>query len=67
MSRLTTVEGVLETIYTLAAIQLPADVKETAYRGRPFTNSPDGASTLFYGLWPALTLFAGLLAHRRLQ
>jgi hypothetical protein len=65
MSRLTTVEGVLETIYTMAAIKLPADVKETAYRGRPFTASPDGAATLFYGLWPATALLAGLLVQRR--
>ena len=67
MSRLTTVEGVLETIYTMAAIRLPADVQDTAYRGRPFTASPDGVATLFYGLWPAMALLAGFLVHRRFR
>lgn len=67
MSRLTTVEGVLETIYTMAGIRLPADARDVAYRGRPFTASPEGAATLFYGLWPATALLVGFLVHRRFR
>ena len=65
MSRVTTAEGVLETIYTLANVTLPKDVVQPVFRGHPLAVSPTGAGALFYGLWPALILVSGLLVRRR--
>lgn len=66
MSRVTTAEGVLEAIYTVADLQLPKDTRETVYRGHPLAVPPNGAAAVFYGLWPLLTLLAAILARRRL-
>jgi hypothetical protein len=67
MSRVTTAEGVLETIYTLAGVSLPEETTERVFRGHPLAVPPAGAATVFYGLWPALALFCAVFVHRRLQ
>ncbi|MCX6590416.1 MAG: ABC transporter permease [Acidobacteria bacterium] len=67
MSRVTTADGVLESIYEIAQVQLPGDVPETVFRGHPLAVLPAGASTVFYGLWPGLTLLSGILIRRQLQ
>jgi hypothetical protein len=69
ISRATTVEGVLETIYTLAdtAPVEPEDEKErdVVFRGHPLVARPVGAAFVFYGVWPAVTLLAAFRKRRR--
>ena len=54
MSRVTTAEGVLETIYSLAGIDAAAARTRTIFRGHPLAVPPRGAAAVFYGIWPAL-------------
>ncbi len=63
-SRATTVEGVLETIYTLAGIA-PVTDEEDGFRGHPLAAEPRGAGLVFYGAWPASVLAAVLARSRR--
>ena len=63
---MTTAEGVLETIYSLAGIVPPGEESEAAFRGHPLAVPPTGAAAVFYGIWPA-TMIAGALALRRTQ
>ncbi len=65
MSRLTTAEGVLETIYALADVKPPAENEEDVFRGHPLAVAPKGAATVFYGIWPAMVVAGALLARRR--
>jgi hypothetical protein len=64
MNRLTTAEGVLETIYDLAGVRAPAADGEAVFRGHPLAVAPRGAATVFYGVWPAIVLSGALLVHR---
>lgn len=63
-SRVTTAEGVLETIYDLATMQLPKAPEEPVFRGHPLAVPPVGAPAIFYVVWPSLTLLAALLVRR---
>jgi len=63
MSRSTTADGVLETIYSLAGISPPIE-KDDVFRGHPLAVPPKGAATVFYGIWPA-AIVAGLFFARR--
>jgi hypothetical protein len=65
MSRLTTAEGVLETIYSLAGVQAPPDAGEAGFRGHPLAVSPKGAAAVFYGIWPSLVVAGAFLIRRR--
>jgi hypothetical protein len=65
MSRLTTTEGVLETIYALADIKPPLENEEEVFRGHPLAVTPRGAAMAFYGLWPAMVVAGALIVHRR--
>jgi ABC-2 type transport system permease protein len=65
MSRLTTGEGVLETIYSLAGVTPPPEDEEAIFRGHPLAVPPKGAATVFYGIWPALVVAGGVLVRRR--
>lgn len=65
MSRVTTAEGVLETIYGLAGIPPPAEDDESIFRGHPLAVPPKGAAILFYGIWPAIVIAVGILFQRR--
>ncbi len=67
MSRVTTAEGVLEAIYSLAGIAPPKDVDDESFRGHPLAVPPKGAGTIFYVLWPALISVSGILLRRRLR
>jgi hypothetical protein len=67
MSRATTAEGVLESIYSLAGVKPPAEDDEAVFRGHPLARPAKGAGTLFYGVWPGLTLASGLLVRRRFK
>jgi hypothetical protein len=63
MSRVTTAEGVLETIYGLAGVHAPEE-DDDVFRGHPLAVPPTGAPVVFYVLWPALVLAAALWARR---
>jgi hypothetical protein len=65
MSRVTTAEGVLEAIYSLAGISPPKESEEAVFRGHPLAVPPTGAAALFYGFWPGLILVSGLLVQRK--
>jgi hypothetical protein len=65
ISRVTSSEGVLEEIYSLAGVKAPDQDGETAFRGHPLAEPPKGAAVLFYGLWPALFLIAAVVNRRR--
>ncbi|HWW84061.1 MAG TPA: ABC transporter permease subunit [Vicinamibacterales bacterium] len=65
MSRLTTAEAVLETIYSLAGVTAPQENDEGVFRGHPLAVPPRGAATVFYGIWPALVVASAVLARRR--
>ena len=67
MSRMTTAEGVLEAIYSLAGVTPPAETDEAVFRGHPLAVPPKGAGTAFYALWPGLFLVSGILVQRRFQ
>ncbi|MDR3700347.1 MAG: hypothetical protein P4L56_11960 [Candidatus Sulfopaludibacter sp.] len=67
MSRVTTAEGVLETIYSLAGIAPPVENDDEAFRGAPLAAPPKGAGTIFYGVWPGVILASGLLVRRRFK
>jgi hypothetical protein len=65
MSRLTTAEGVLETIYALAGVTPPLENEDAIFRGHPLAAPPRGAALVFYGIWPALVVVGALLIRRR--
>jgi len=67
MSRVTTAEGVLESIYSLANVTPPAENDASVFRGHPLAVTAKGAGTLFYGVWPGLFLAGGILVRRRFQ
>jgi ABC-2 type transport system permease protein len=65
MSRLTTAEGVLETIYSLAGMPPPVEESDDVFRGHPLAVPPRGAATVFYGIWPACVTAAAVFVRRR--
>ena len=65
MSRVTTAEGVLETIFSLAGIKPPEELDSDIFRGHPLAVPPTGAAAVFYGIWPAIVLGAAILVLRR--
>ena len=66
MSRVTTAEGVLETIYALAGVTPPSENDEAPFRGHPLAVPPKGATVVFYGLWPIAVVILAVLTRRRL-
>jgi hypothetical protein len=67
MSRVTTAEGVLESIYSLANVTPPVETDDEVFRGHPLAAQSNGAGILFYGAWPAVFLAGGILVRRRFQ
>ena len=65
MSRATTAEAVLESIYAVAGVAPPKEDDESVFRGHPLAARPRGAAVVFFGVWPALMLSAGILVRRR--
>jgi ABC-type transport system involved in multi-copper enzyme maturation permease subunit len=63
MSRTTTAEGVLETIYSLAGVTPPVE-SDSVFRGHPLAVPPKGAAAVFYGIWPAVVVAGALLVRR---
>lgn len=66
MSRITTAEGVLEAIYSIAGISPPAENDESVFRGHPLGAPPKGAGVVFYGVWPAVVVLSSILTRRSL-
>ncbi len=64
VSRSTTEEIVLETIYGMAGIAVPRRA-EAAYAGHPLAAAPRGAAWIFYTLWPAAVVTAFYALRRR--
>jgi len=65
MSRLTTAEGVLESIFTLAGVTPRAEDESEIFRGHPLAVPPKGAATIFYGIWPALVVAIAIFIRSR--
>ncbi len=67
MSRVTTSEGVLESIYSLAGIAPPQESDDEIFRGHPLAVAPKGAGAIFYILWPCLVVVSGIFVRRRFK
>jgi ABC-2 type transport system permease protein len=67
MSRVTTAEGVLEAIYSLAGVAPPVENDDEAFRGHPLAAAPHGAGTFFFAVWPGAILVCGILLRRRFK
>ena len=65
MSRLTTADGVLETIFELAGLTPPVESGDEIFRGHPLAVPPRGAAAVFYGIWPALVVAGAFFVRRR--
>ena len=65
MSRMTTAEGVLDTIYSLAGVTPPGEDGGVIFRGHPLAVPPKRAAAVFYGIWPALVVAGGIFLRRR--
>jgi hypothetical protein len=63
-SRITTAEGVLESIFTLAGINAPPESDDELFRGHPLAARPRGAAIIFYGAWPIAVLVMYLFERR---
>jgi hypothetical protein len=64
MERSTIEQVVLEQIYKLAAINPPARAEENVFSGYPLAVRARGASWLFYGLWPLMTIILWWIKNR---
>ena len=64
MSRATTEQGVLESIYSIAGIAPPGEDGNAAFRGRSLATTPRGAAVIFFLIWPTVTLVAGIVVRR---
>jgi ABC-2 type transport system permease protein len=65
VNRMTTPEGVLETIYSLARILPPSESDDHVFRGHPLAVRPKGAALIFYAIWPLLTASIAFVVLRR--
>jgi hypothetical protein len=65
MSRGTTAEAVLETIFDLAGVKPPPENEDEIFRGHPLAVPPKGAAAVFYGIWPVLVVAGAFLVLRR--
>src|SRR5262249_29944544 len=65
VSRVTTADGVLTTIYSLAGVSAPPDSDDSMFRGHPMAVPPRGAATMFYLIWPALVAASAIWILRR--
>jgi ABC-type transport system involved in multi-copper enzyme maturation permease subunit len=65
MSRATTEEAVLATIYELAGLKPPEESSGEIFRGHPLAVPPHGAAMVFYLAWPGLIAVLALISHGR--
>jgi ABC-2 type transport system permease protein len=64
VNRLTTQEGVLETIYDLARVPVPQETGPV-FAGHPLAAQPVGAAAIFFGFWPVSVGVLGFFVLRR--
>ena len=64
MERSTIEQVVLEQIYKLAALNPPAGPDENVFSGYPLAVRARGASWIFYGLWPLVTIVGWWIKSR---
>ena len=65
MSRATTAESALETIYDLAGVRPPIEKDDEIFRGHPLAVAPKGAAAVFYGIWPAAVVVCAFITRRK--
>jgi len=65
MTRATTAESALQTIYQLSGVAPPVENDDATFRGHPLAVPPKGAAAVFYGIWPALVVAGAVFMHRR--
>jgi ABC-type transport system involved in multi-copper enzyme maturation permease subunit len=65
MSRVTTAEGVLESVFELAGVAAPAPRDDEIFRGHPLAARPSGAAAVFYVGWPLAILAMAFYSQRR--
>ena len=65
MSRATTAESALETIYDLAGTKPPVEGGDALFRGHPLAVARTGAAAVFYGIWPAAIVISAWFTRRR--
>jgi hypothetical protein len=63
VSRSITAEALLETLYSLAGVAPPGEDNDESFRGHPLMARPTGAAAVFYMVWPALVVAAGVVAR----
>lgn len=64
-SRITTADGVLESVFTLAGIEPPPESDADIFRGHPLSARPRGAAAIFYGVWPVVIAGIARVVQRR--
>ena len=64
MSRATTAESALETIYDLAGVTPPVENEDEMFRGHPLAVAPKGAAAVFYAIWPAAIVVGAFFIRR---
>ncbi|HQR32661.1 MAG TPA: ABC transporter permease [Blastocatellia bacterium] len=64
MNRSTTEPIVLEQLYELAGIPIPAKTEESEFPGYPLAAHPKAARLIFYALWPLSACLAWWLARK---
>jgi ABC-2 type transport system permease protein len=64
-SRITTADGVVESVLTLAQIAAPGLGEDELFRGHPLAVRPRGAAFTFYAVWPLVCGVMAILAQRR--
>ncbi len=67
MSRVTTAEGALETVYSLAGVAPPREDEDAVFRGHPLAAPPKYAGLIFYGAWPAIFVACAFLTRRSIR
>jgi ABC-2 type transport system permease protein len=65
MSRATTAEAALETIYEVAGVKPPAEDEGSVFGGHPLAVPPKGAAAVFYGIWPSVVVASAFIVRRR--
>src|SRR5262249_36589185 len=69
MSRVTTAEGVLESIYSVAGVTPPIETDEefSVFRGHPLASPPKGAGIMFFAVWPGMLGITALIVRKRMR
>ena len=63
IGRSVTAEAVLETLYSVAGVTPPAPDDDAEFRGHPLVTRAHAAALVFYLLWPALVISAGIVVR----